>query len=308
MLRVLLLTALALSYAHVPLAGFLNVSAIPSRAEARPGEREVKALAQAWPADVTAVRQADGDWELQVHDSWFSWAGGRLLPAAAAGEWRRYAAVPFYAYPLSLPSLPHFDDPTAAALHQHVAADLRNPPHRSEAFYGTLLDARDRASTEADLVRMEVAGFTVTVHRKIQAQLAEVSRELQVLRKRDPAVAAFLKGLAEMNGYNYRFVEGTRSRSLHSYGLAIDLIPKSYKGLDTYWLWAMNRVRDWWTVPYERRWMPPAAVIDAFVGQGFVWGGKWLYFDTMHFEYRPEILAMARAEEAVPAVAEMPES
>ena len=26
--------------------------------------------------------------------------------------------------------------------------------------------------------------------------------------------------------------------------------------------------------------------------QGFVWGGSWSVFDTMHFEYRPEILLM----------------
>jgi hypothetical protein len=307
MLRVVLLTALTFLYARVPLASLLTPSGIPSRAEADPGEREVKALARAWPSDITDVRQAGGDWELLVHDTWFAWANGRLVPATAADSWKAYAPLPFYAYPLSLPPLPHFDEQTAVTLRRHVAADLRNPPRRSEAFLGTLLDARNRSSTEAGLVRMELAGFTVTVNRRIHAPVAEVSRELQVLRKSDPAVAAFLKGLAEMNGYNYRFVEGTRSRSLHSYGLAIDLIPRSYRGLDTYWLWAMNRVRDWWTVPYERRWMPPTAVIEAFEGQGFVWGGKWLYFDTMHFEYRPEILLMAQAEEAVAAVAEMPE-
>jgi hypothetical protein len=38
--------------------------------------------------------------------------------------------------------------------------------------------------------------------------------------------------------------------------------------------------------------MPPAALVRAFERQGFVWGGKWLFFDTMHFEYRPEILLM----------------
>jgi hypothetical protein len=26
---------------------------------------------------------------------------------------------------------------------------------------------------------------------------------------------------------------------------------------------------------------------------GFIWGGKWLFFDTMHFEYRPEILILS---------------
>ena len=38
--------------------------------------------------------------------------------------------------------------------------------------------------------------------------------------------------------------------------------------------------------------MPPDSFIEAFERRGFVWGGKWFYYDTMHFEYRPEILAL----------------
>ncbi len=30
-------------------------------------------------------------------------------------------------------------------------------------------------------------------------------------------------------------------------------------------------------------------LIDGFESEGFIWGGKWLYSDTMHFEYRPEL-------------------
>jgi len=25
-------------------------------------------------------------------------------------------------------------------------------------------------------------------------------------------------------------------------------------------------------------------------GKRFIWGGRWYHFDTMHFEYRPELL------------------
>ena len=39
--------------------------------------------------------------------------------------------------------------------------------------------------------------------------------------------------------------------------------------------------------------MPPQPVIDAFERNGFVWGGKWLFFDPLHFEYRPETLLLA---------------
>ena len=54
----------------------------------------------------------------------------------------------------------------------------------------------------------------------------------------------------------------------------------------------MDEVPDWWTIPYEERWSPPAALVRAFERQGFIWGGKWFFFDTMHFEYRPELLLM----------------
>ena len=43
--------------------------------------------------------------------------------------------------------------------------------------------------------------------------------------------------------------------------------------------------------------MPPLAFVKAFEREGFVWGGKWLFFDTMHFEYRPEILMLAAEDE-----------
>jgi hypothetical protein len=52
--------------------------------------------------------------------------------------------------------------------------------------------------------------------------------------------------------------------------------------------------------------MPPVSVIAAFEHEGFVWGGKWLFFDTMHFEYRPEIIVMARTANAEPEAAATP--
>jgi peptidoglycan LD-endopeptidase CwlK len=27
-----------------------------------------------------------------------------------------------------------------------------------------------------------------------------------------------------------------------------------------------------------------------FEKHGFIWGAKWYHYDTMHFEYRPELL------------------
>ncbi len=34
----------------------------------------------------------------------------------------------------------------------------------------------------------------------------------------------------------------------------------------------------------------PADIVAVFERHGFIWGGRWAHFDTMHFEYRPELL------------------
>ena len=32
-------------------------------------------------------------------------------------------------------------------------------------------------------------------------------------------------------------------------------------------------------------------IVDIFERHGFIWGGKWYHYDTMHFEHRPELLS-----------------
>jgi hypothetical protein len=56
----------------------------------------------------------------------------------------------------------------------------------------------------------------------------------------------------------------------------------------------MPQEKEWYSLPYERRWMVPLPFVRAFEQEGFIWGGKWFFFDTIHFEYRPEILILAR--------------
>ena len=34
----------------------------------------------------------------------------------------------------------------------------------------------------------------------------------------------------------------------------------------------------------------PIQIVRIFEKHGFIWGGFWYHFDTMHFEYRPELL------------------
>lgn len=77
-----------------------------------------------------------------------------------------------------------------------------------------------------------------------------------------------------------REIVGTSRLSTHSFGIAID-ISVNYS---SYWRWAdgTNELR------YKNQ--IPRKIVEIFEKYGFIWGGKWYHYDTMHFEYRPEIL------------------
>ena len=67
---------------------------------------------------------------------------------------------------------------------------------------------------------------------------------------------------------------------MHSYGAAIDLNLK----FSNYWLWEAKGS----DIPYRNA--MPRQIVDIFERHGFIWGGRWYHYDTMHFEYRPELL------------------
>ena len=69
---------------------------------------------------------------------------------------------------------------------------------------------------------------------------------------------------------------------MHAWGAAID-INAAYSD---YWLW--HRAVAGGPAPYANR--IPAEIVAIFERHGFIWGGRWSHYDTMHFEYRPELL------------------
>lgn len=78
--------------------------------------------------------------------------------------------------------------------------------------------------------------------------------------------------------FNYRHIAGTQRLSCHSYGIAID-INVDYSN---YWRWDKGEYHYRNKIPFE--------IVDIFEKYGFIWGGYWYHYDTMHFEFRPELL------------------
>ena len=130
----------------------------------------------------------------------------------------------------------------------------------------------------------------MNVHEAISKKIETISKKILSL-PRDEKMTSFLKTLSRTDGYAWRTVRDTQSRSFHSIGLAVDVLPKGYYQKTIYWAWQKQLdPENWFLTPLEKRWMPPEEVIEIFESEGFIWGGFWLVWDNMHFEYHPELL------------------
>ena len=89
-------------------------------------------------------------------------------------------------------------------------------------------------------------------------------------------------------GFYWRNIAGTNRLSGHAFGIAIDI----NVNMSDYWRNELHRVTDEpanWRSSRPRNRIP-FDIVDIFERRGFIWGGKWYHYDTMHFEYRPELL------------------
>lgn len=113
------------------------------------------------------------------------------------------------------------------------------------------------------------------------SQLAKVSVELDNL---PPGLLAFLHPHA--GAYNCRPIAGTTRTSAHGHGIAIDISIRHAH----YWRWAQPGMDG----PSRWRNGIPMEIVRIFERHGFIWGGRWYHYDTMHFEYRPELIERLR--------------
>lgn len=116
-----------------------------------------------------------------------------------------------------------------------------------------------------------------------------VNRRLQAVANELVARPRLRPYVTDIGGtFNWRNIMGTTRQSPHSFGIAID-INTTYA---EYWKW--DRRADWMidSVEENLQWRNsvPLEIVEIFERHGFIWGGKWYHYDTMHFEYRPELL------------------
>ncbi|CAM5767811.1 hypothetical protein LMIY3S_02288 [Labrys miyagiensis] len=151
-----------------------------------------------------------------------------------------------------------------------------------DALYGDCTKGQVKMKTVQWLPTLKGGTLKVAAVNGVAEHLEAVSRDLEALPAR---FQVYLKPSA--GTYNCRVIAGTSRMSMHAYAAAIDINVK----YTDYWRWSGAR-KETDTVTYKNR--IPMEIVEVFEKHGFIWGGKWYHYDTMHFEYRPEIIALAR--------------
>jgi hypothetical protein len=169
---------------------------------------------------------------------------------------------------------------------RYVKGPLEKPPglqddpgrFRNTVFFDKMYGDCSKSEVQRKLTKVAWlpksggGSIQITTVNGIADRLRAVSEELDALR---PELKKF--ALPSAGTFNCRTVKDTGNRSMHAWGAAIDINTK----FADYWLWSPNGT-------YRNR--IPVEIMEIFEKHGFIWGGKWGHFDTMHFEYRPELL------------------
>jgi hypothetical protein len=176
----------------------------------------------------------------------------------------------------------------------YPAGDLAAPPAkdvdpgraRNEAFFNKVYGDCRKGEVEKTLAAVVWLPKKTGQHlpfNKINGaaqHLEAVSREL------DELPAKFDVYLFPSAGtYNCRVIAGTNRVSAHGHGIAIDIALKH----SDYW----RNTSPGKDGAYAYKNEIPMEIVRIFEKHGFIWGGKWHHYDTMHFEYRPELLGGA---------------
>lgn len=151
-----------------------------------------------------------------------------------------------------------------------------------DAMYGDCRKGRLPLRTIAWMPGARGGSVQVTTANGVADRLEAVSKELEGL---DPKFRVYLAPSA--GTFNCRAIAGTARMSMHAYAAAIDINVK----FTDYWRWSGAKKE---TDPVTYRNRIPLEIVGIFEKHGFIWGGKWYHYDTMHFEYRPEIIALGR--------------
>jgi hypothetical protein len=154
---------------------------------------------------------------------------------------------------------------------------------RNEEFFKKIYGSK-KESVRSNLKSIawcpKIAGQTIRITNV--NGIAEKVKQLSADIDKHPEFAKYIKNIG--GTFNWRNIAGTSRISMHSFGMTIDI----NTSFSHYWQWDCDCTNEDAHVKYKNS--IPLKLVQIFEKHGFIWGGKWYHYDTMHFEYRPELI------------------
>ena len=154
---------------------------------------------------------------------------------------------------------------------------IRNEEFFKKMYGKTSAEVQQNLTTIAWCPKLVGQKLQVSTINDVDKHLSAVSAELDEY----PEWKDFLKSAGS---FNWRVISGSARLSPHSFGIAID----QNTSHSNYWQWDCKCTSENTELSYKNQ--IPQGIVDIFEKYGFICGGKWYHYDTMHFEYRPELL------------------
>ena len=221
----------------------------------------------------TVTQQSDGGWGLQLDGGlYLPWENPGLEAAADAGELEATevsALSDIYRPPYRTGPIVPIDTSDAGAIDDPGRARVE------QLFLATYGASRNEVQQHLGSVRF--FGPRYGFHSLAAEALTRVVTRLKEASTTNKKLLPFLQDIG--GTFIWRRIKSSKNLSTHAFGIAIDVnVERS-----NYWRWTFKGQPMIWKnrIPQE--------IVDAFESEGFIWGGRWAHYDTMHFEYRPEL-------------------
>jgi peptidoglycan LD-endopeptidase CwlK len=247
-----------------------------------PGE-EIPRAQQTVQPGLEALFNSYPDFFTRVLPNHIEWADGTLMPYNSGDVEKEYSTL------LACPDLEdQMSQYYPRGSEYRIPRGINNSPGRIR-YYPFFTKMYGATAAEVKVKLAPVVWLPSSVNKILRVtSINGVDKKLQAVSDELDKLPEELQKYVRRTGgtFCWRNIAGTTRLSAHSFGIAIDI----NVSFSNYWKWDHRgkRESDTKEIPYKNK--IPMEIVEIFEAHGFIWGGKWYHYDTMHFEYRPELL------------------
>lgn len=264
-----------------------DISATPkSRKKQKPSRKAPNKKANTLPKGVRCLLKAYPKKLSGFSNNTITWTDGSSMPYGDTKETKVSTKKRTHQEILNTPSLkdqlsqryPVGRSYAVPPPKNHDPGRIRYEPFFKKMYGKNVKEVRRHLTTIRWMKKTFNHSIQVTKINEVHKKLQSISDMLDQI---DPRIKT--KYLKKKPGtFVPRRIKGTQRLSVHSFGIAIDIAVSHAD----YWRW--DHIKPDGKLGYKNQ--IPLEIVEAFEKEGFIWGGKWYHYDTMHFEYRPELL------------------